>query len=168
MEDTWYFSRDLLLPLPLQNLPGFDELYDRMLPKLNYTWRDGNVYSISWHSGPRAMFYNGARVREVGLDPENPPETYSEFLTWAEALTDDSHWFISLWSQEDWWRWEFQAYAFFIAANGTDQLVNKDGTAAIFNLPKPIIQSSLVSRLRSQPIPQIPPNHSSDNRRQSI
>ena len=147
MEDTWYFSRDLLLPL--QNLPGFDELYDRMLPKLNYTWRDGNVYSISWYSGPRVMFYNGARVREVGLDPENPPETYSEFLEWAEALTDDSHWFISLWSQEEWWRWQFQAYAFFIAANGTNQLVNKDGTEAIFNTPEALQAYQLLDTIFS-------------------
>ena len=105
MEDTWYFSRDLLLPL--QDLPGFDEVMDKMNPNLNYVWKDGNVYSISWYSGRGVMFYNGQRVREAGLDPENPPETYSEFLEWAEALTDDSHWFINLWSQEEWWRWQF-------------------------------------------------------------
>ena len=117
MEDTWYFSRDLLLPL--QDLPGFDEVMDKMNPKLNYVWKDGNVYSISWYSGPRVMFYNGQRVREAGLDPENPPETYSEFLEWAEALTDDSHWFINLWSQEEWWRWQFMGYPFYIGATGT-------------------------------------------------
>jgi len=145
MEDTWYFSRDLLLPL--QDLPGFQEVMDKMNPKLNYTWKDGNVYSISWYSGPRVMFYNGQRVREAGLNPENPPETYSQFLEWAEALTDETHWFTNLWTQEEWWRWQFQAYAFYIAANGTNQLVSEDGTKAIFNTPEALQSYQLIHTL---------------------
>ncbi len=145
MEDTWYFSRDLLLPL--QDLPGFDEVMGKMNPKLNYTWKDGNVYSISWYSGPRVIFYNGQRVREAGLDPENPPETYSEFLTWAEALTDDTHWFINLWTQEEWWRWQFMGYPFYIAATGSNQLVSEDGTKAVFNTPQALQSYQLIDTL---------------------
>ena len=145
MEDTWYFSRDLLLPL--QDMPGFDEVMGKMNPKLNYTWKDGNVYSISWYSGPRVMFYNGQRVREAGLDPENPPETYSEFLTWAEALTDDTHWFTNMWSQEEWWRWQFMGYPFYIAATGSNQLVSEDGTKAIFNTPEALQSFQLIDEL---------------------
>jgi putative chitobiose transport system substrate-binding protein len=145
MEDTWYFSRDLLLPL--QDLPGFDEVMGKMNPKLNYTWKDGNVYSISWYSGPRVMFYNGQRVREAGLDPENPPETYSEFLEWAAALTDDTHWFTNLWTQEEWWRWQFMGYPFYIAATGTNQLVSEDGTKAVFNTPEALQSMQLIDQL---------------------
>ncbi len=145
MEDTWYFSRDLLLPL--QELPGFDEVMGKMNPQLNYTWKDGNVYSISWYSGPRVMFYNGQRVREAGLDPANPPETYSEFLTWAEALTDDTHWFTNLWTQEDWWRWQFMGYPFYIAAMGSNQLVSEDGTKAVFNTPEALQSFQLIDEL---------------------
>ncbi|MCE7982823.1 MAG: extracellular solute-binding protein [Caldilinea sp. CFX5] len=145
MEDTWYFSRDLLLPL--QDLPGFQEVMDKMNPKLNYTWKDGNVYSISWYSGPRVMFYNGQRVREAGLDPEKLPETYSQYLEWAKALTDDTHWFTNLWTQEEWWRWQFQAYAFYIAATGTNQLVSEDGAKAIFNTPEALQSYELIHTL---------------------
>lgn len=144
-EDTWYFSRDLLLPL--QDLPGFDEVMGKMNPNLNYTWKDGNVYSISWYSGPRVMLYNGQRVREAGLDPENPPETYSEFLTWAEALSDDSHWFTNLWTYEDWWAWQFMGYPFYIAATGSNQLVSEDGTKAIFNTPEALQSFELIDTL---------------------
>jgi putative chitobiose transport system substrate-binding protein len=145
MEDTWYFSRDLLLPL--QDLPGFNEVMDKMNPQLNYTWKDGNVYSISWYSGPRVMFYNGQRVREAGLDPENPPQTYSEFLEWAEALTDDTHWFTNMWTQEEWWRWQFMGYPFYIAATGSNQLVSEDGTKAIFNTPEALQSFELIDKL---------------------
>ena len=95
---------------------------DQMNPKLNYVWKDGNVYSISWYSGTAVMFYNGQRVREAGLDPENPPETYSEFLEWAEALTDDTHWFSNLSSQEEWWRWQFQPIRSTLRETGTNQM----------------------------------------------
>ena len=93
------------------------------------------------------MFYNGQRVREAGLDPENPPETYSEFLEWAEALTDDTHWFTNLSPQEEWWRWQFTRYPFYIAATGTNQLVSEDGTKAIFNTPEALQAYELIDTL---------------------
>src|SRR5688500_9829914 len=46
------------------------------------------------------------RVREAGLDPENPAETHREFLTPAKVLLDDLHWFINLWTYEDCWAWQ--------------------------------------------------------------
>jgi ABC-type glycerol-3-phosphate transport system substrate-binding protein len=131
MEDTWYFSRDLLLPL--EDLPGFSEVWERMNPKLNYTWKDGHVYSISWYSGPMMIFYNGQRVRAAGLNPEQLPETHSQFLEWAEALSGDGNWFINLSPAEEWWRWQFTAYPFYIAATGSNQLVSEDGKNAVFN-----------------------------------
>ncbi len=148
MEDTWYLTRDLLLPL--EDLPGFDEVMGRMNPNLNYEWNDGHVYSISWYAGPRVMFYNGQRVREAGLDPENPPQTYSEFLAWAEALSDDTHWFINLSPGEEWWRWQFTAYPFYIAATGTNQLVSDDGTTATFNMPAAMQVYELIGTLFSE------------------
>jgi ABC-type glycerol-3-phosphate transport system substrate-binding protein len=147
-EDTWYFTRDLLLPL--ENMPGFDEVWSRMNPNLNYTWKDGHVYSISWYAGPMLMFYNGQRVREAGLDPENPPETYSEFLAWAEALTDENHWFTNLSAGEEWWQWQFNAYPFYIAATGSNQLVSEDGAQAVFNTPAAVQSYELIETLFSE------------------
>lgn len=132
-EDTWYITRDLLVPL--QDLPGFDEVMGRMNPNLNYTWKDGNVYAISWYSGPRVLFYNKQRVEEAGLDSANPPQTYSEYLAWAEALSQDGRYFISHPVAEEWWRWEFIVYPFYIAANGSNQLHSEDGLSATFNNP---------------------------------
>ena len=60
-EDTWYIRHDLLQPL--DELPGFQEVWDRLEPRANYTWRDGHVYSLSWYTDPMAMFYNQAARR---------------------------------------------------------------------------------------------------------
>jgi ABC-type glycerol-3-phosphate transport system substrate-binding protein len=145
MEDTWYLTRNLLLPL--EDLPGFQEVWERMDPDLNYTWKDGHVYSISWYAGPRVMFYNGQRVREAGLDADNPPQTYSEFLAWAEALSGDGKWFINLSPLEEWWRWQFTGYPFYIAATGSNQMTNPEGTQAIFNSPEALQSFQLIDTL---------------------
>ena len=100
-EDTWYIRHDLLQPL--EELPGFQEVWDQTRPPRTTTpGRDGHVYSLSWYTDPMAMYYNKQLVVDAGLDPENPPATYSEYLEWAAALTKDTNgdgqpdqWFIS-------------------------------------------------------------------------
>ncbi len=154
-EDTWYIRHDLLQPL--NDLPGFQEVWDRLEPSANYTWSDGNVYSLSWYSNPIAMFYNRALVEEAGLDPENPPVTYSEYLEWAAALTKDTNgdgqpdqWFITLPIGEEWWQYEFVHYPFYISATGSNQLVAEDGASAVFNTPAALQSYELVNELFRQ------------------
>lgn len=60
----------------------------RMDPDLNYTWVDGNTYSISWYTSPNVMFYNKKMMEEIKWDPANPPRTYSEYYDFAQKVTD--------------------------------------------------------------------------------
>jgi len=154
-EDTWYIRHDLLQPL--DELPGFQEVWDRLEPRANYTWSDGHVYSLSWYSNPMAMFYNRALVVAAGLDPEHPPVTYSEYLEWAAALTKDTNgdgqpdqWFISLDVAEEWWNYEFVHYPYYIAATGSNALVDSDGTMAVFNSPAGLASYEMVNELFRQ------------------
>jgi ABC-type glycerol-3-phosphate transport system substrate-binding protein len=148
-EDTWYIRHDLLQPL--DELPGFQEVWDRLEPRANYTWSDGHVYSLSWYTDPMAMYYNRQLVVDAGLDPENPPVTYSEYLEWAAALTKDpDQWFISLPIGEEWWNYEFVHYPFYIAATGSNQLIETDGTKATFNSPAALQSYELVNELYRQ------------------
>jgi ABC-type glycerol-3-phosphate transport system substrate-binding protein len=154
-EDTWYIRHELLQPL--DELPGFQEVWDRLEPAANYTWADGHVYSLSWYTDPMAMYYNRALVEEAGLDPENPPITYSEYLEWAAALTKDTNgdgqpdqWFITLPIGEEWWNYEFVHYPYYIAATGGNQLVSDDGTTAVFNSPASLQSYELVNELFRQ------------------
>ncbi len=144
-EDTYYITHDLLLPL--EDLPGFKEVWDRMNPNLNYTWRDGHVYAISWYDDPIVIFYNKKVITEAGLDPTKPPETYSEFLSWAEAVAKIGKSFYSLTTGEEWWEWEFAMYPFYIAATGSNQLHSDDGTRAVFNTPEFVGVYDLVNTL---------------------
>ena len=151
-EDTWYIRHNLLQPL--DELPGFQELWDRLDPRDNYTWSDGHVYSLSWYTDPMALFYNKALVVEAGLDPEHPPVTYSEYLEWAKALTKDTNgdgqpdqWFTSLPIGEEWWNYEFVHYPYYIAATGSNQVISDDGKTAVFNTPQALASYELVNTL---------------------
>jgi len=46
------------------------------------------VYGLPIDSNTLALFYNKDMFREVGLDPEKPPTTWSELAEYAERLTD--------------------------------------------------------------------------------
>jgi multiple sugar transport system substrate-binding protein len=147
-EDTWYIRHNLLQPL--DELPGFQEVWDRLDPRANYTWTDGHVYSLSWYTDPMAMFYNRQLVEEAGLDPENPPLTYSEYLEWAAALTKPDQWFIHLPINEEWWGYEFIHYPYFVTATGSNQVIADDGVTAVFNTPAGLASYELVNELFQQ------------------
>jgi multiple sugar transport system substrate-binding protein len=144
-EDTWYIRHDLLQPL--DELPGFQELWERLDERDNYTWSDGHVYSLSWYTDPMAMYYNKALVVDAGLDPEHPPTTYTEYLEWAAALTKDNQWFITLPIGEEWWNYEFVHYPYYVAATGSNEVIAKDGKTAVFNTPQGLASYELVDEL---------------------
>lgn len=57
------------------------------------TMQDGQIYAIpAMLSVPNTLvFYNKQLFRDAGLDPENPPKTYSEFREAARAITEASN-----------------------------------------------------------------------------
>ncbi|WBL14551.1 ABC transporter substrate-binding protein [Sutcliffiella sp. NC1] len=57
---------------------------------LGYYQLDGELYSMPFNTSNAIMFYNKDMFAEVGLDPENPPATFSEVKAAAEKLTKKS------------------------------------------------------------------------------
>jgi len=133
IEDTWYFTNGLLYPL--NNFPDFRQFMARFNPDLNYTWKDGNTYSISWYTTHYVMVYNKRIMEEIGWDPAKPPQTYSEYYDFARRVTRPGRYALWPWIGEEWWRWQGTVYPFYIAATGSNQLVNTNGKTAMFNNP---------------------------------
>ncbi len=50
--------------------------------------KDGGYYGVPWTWGAVGLFYNKALFAEAGLDPENPPATWEEFLGAVQVLKD--------------------------------------------------------------------------------
>lgn len=55
---------------------------------LSYYELDNKLYSMPFNSSNAVMFYNKDLFEEVGLDPENPPTTFSEVKEAAKKITD--------------------------------------------------------------------------------
>lgn len=54
---------------------------------LGYYQVDGQLYSMPFNTSNAIMFYNKEMFREAGLNPDQPPRTFSEVKEAAEALT---------------------------------------------------------------------------------
>jgi sn-glycerol 3-phosphate transport system substrate-binding protein len=57
---------------------------------LSYYQIEGKLYSLPFNASNAVLFYNKDMFKAAGLDPENPPKTYSEVREAAKALTDSS------------------------------------------------------------------------------
>lgn len=58
---------------------------------LSYYTIDDQLYSMPFNTSNAVMFYNKDKFEEAGLDPENPPRTFSEVKEAAEKLSGDGN-----------------------------------------------------------------------------
>jgi multiple sugar transport system substrate-binding protein len=62
---------------------------DQFLPgPWNSTQWDGKTYGIPLGSNTVVLWINSDLATAAGLDPSNPPKTWDDFATWAEAMTN--------------------------------------------------------------------------------
>jgi len=69
---------------------------------LNLYGQDGAYYGVPWTWGAVGLFYNRALFEEAGLDPDNPPETWEEFLAAVQTFKDAGITPIALGEGEKW------------------------------------------------------------------
>ena len=80
MDLTPLIKRDLKQPDGVRP----EEYYQPCWAEANYK---GKVYAIPNSTDDRILFYNKTMFREAGLDPNKPPATWSELLSYAVKLT---------------------------------------------------------------------------------
>ncbi|GIN86156.1 ABC transporter substrate-binding protein [Heyndrickxia sporothermodurans] len=101
-----------------------------------YTFND-KIYSMPFSTSNAIMFYNKDAFAEVGLDPENPPHTFSEIKSAAQKLV------VKNGSKTDRYGFSFMIYGWLfeqLMANQGALMVNNDNgrtgkapTEAVFN-----------------------------------
>lgn len=74
---------------PIQTFIDKDKYDINQLEKniLNYYTVDNKLYSMPFNSSTPVLLYNKDAFKEAGLDPENPPQTFSEIQDAAAKLT---------------------------------------------------------------------------------
>lgn len=73
-------------PLPQEHIPH-EWIEEYFVPMVQSVKLDGEYYGLPTAVRSLALFYNKDMFREAGLDPERPPETWDEFVEYAQALT---------------------------------------------------------------------------------
>lgn len=91
-------------------------LVRNIAPELEGEWKDsfsaqaalelfgqnGEYYGVPWNWGAVGFFYNKALFEQAGLDPENPPATWDDFLAAIQTLKDAGITPLALGEQEKW------------------------------------------------------------------
>jgi len=91
-------------------------LMRNIAPELEGEWKDsfsaqaalelfgqnGEYYGVPWTWGAVGLFYNKALFEQAGLDPENPPATWADFLVAVQTLKDAGITPLGLGEAETW------------------------------------------------------------------
>jgi multiple sugar transport system substrate-binding protein len=85
-----FMEQDYLLDLgPFIDEEGGEEFTGQWYPEtVEMTQRDGTQYALPGDYMPMVMTYNTQLLEAAGLDTENLPATWDEWLTYAQQLTD--------------------------------------------------------------------------------
>ncbi|WP_041607908.1 extracellular solute-binding protein [Halobacteroides halobius] len=116
----------------------FDRISDRYITR-NYN----GLYYVPWNVTTQLMIYNKELFREAGLDPEDPPETFAEFLKAAKKINnlpnrkDGSEIYGTVFWNEalSWggWYWTMLTQIYYNMNDGQYQLFNNYGTDIVFD-----------------------------------
>lgn len=126
----------------LDQYPRFNLLRQRIDPlfmKENF----GRHYYIPWHATTQMMIYNKELFIEAGLNPDQPPVTWDEFLFAAEKISQlpsrpngNTVYGTVFWNDAlSWgsWYWNMLSQIYYNFNNGQYQLLNRYGTHPVFD-----------------------------------
>jgi len=86
---TKFFAREGAYE-PITNWASEEDMQDFIPALLDDSTYEGQVYALPVNRSTQGLFYNKDLFREVGLDPEKPPESWEELREYAATLTDPS------------------------------------------------------------------------------
>jgi len=126
----------------LDALPGVEDLFARLEPAaLQQIY--GHSYYVPIGADVTLMIYNKALFEEAGLDPEQPPATWDDFLAAAAAIDQlpardngDDVYGTLFWNEAlQWggWYWNMLQPIYLNANQGVCQLLNKLATDIVFD-----------------------------------
>jgi multiple sugar transport system substrate-binding protein len=131
--------------VPLDDMPGAQELFDRLEPA-TVEQIYGHHYYVPIGADVTMMLYNKELFEEAGLDPEDPPATWDEFLAAAEAISalpardnGSPTYGAVFWNDAlAWggWYWNMLQPMYLNANQAQCQLLNRLGNDIVFDRPE--------------------------------
>ena len=100
---------------------------------------EGKIWSIPFQRSTPLFFWNKALFKKAGLDPNRPPQTWTEVLEYAQKLTvRDARGNVTQWGLElpRWDHWAFQSFVL----QNEGRFENEAGTEVYFN-SAPVVEA---------------------------
>jgi len=129
----------------LDSIEGYADIKSRIMPNL-IDESLGKLYYFPYEAITTLMIYNKDLFIEAGLDPNKPPETWDDFLSYAEKIFNlpERSWGASVFGATTWtealnwgsWYWNMLAPVYANFNNGNADLFNDFGTDIIFDKPE--------------------------------
>ena len=119
---------------------------------------DGVIWSLPYQRSTPVLYYNKDAFREVGLDPESPPETWDELVEYAKALTtrDDSgrvtRWGVVI-PTEDRSTWLLEG----LVMQQGGSLYDPDGGGRVITINTPEVQAAMEFKADLARVHQVSP-----------
>lgn len=133
--------------IPVSSVANEEQLAsldDIIQPVLNYYTLGEDVWSLPWNSSSPILYYNKDLFEAAGLDPDSPPQTYSEVMAACEQLMSSEAvelqgcigWPMHSWMVEQWMSEQNALLADNDngrAARATDVYLDSDAMKTIFS-----------------------------------
>lgn len=134
-----YAKTESIIPLnQFEDFKELEEKIDEKFLKKNF----GENYYIPWNATTTVLLYNKELFKEAGLDPNKPPQTWKEYLEYAEKINnlpnrqDGSKVYGNVfWNEmlsQGGWYWSMLAPIYYSGNNGEEGILNKYGTDIAF------------------------------------
>lgn len=147
--------------VPLDNLAAKDsqtpeQFLSPFWPELRPSaMGDGHLYDVPFQLATPLLYYNVDAFKEVGLDPDRPPATWTEWVAAAKKLVKKSDGSVSRWGvmmplSADWCGWMVSALAmsngaeFYNARYGGSVYYSEPGTVGAVRLLDSFVHRSMV------------------------
>lgn len=127
-----YAQSDLIVPLD-------DTLQDRadfVKRALDYVTWNGKLWGIPYRIETHGVIYNKDHFKEAGLDPENPPKTWTEMAAAAKVLTRSGRSGFGITGGGEVGNTIFRSLPFIWMAGG--DLISADMKTALVNKPEAV------------------------------
>lgn len=123
-----------------KQIDGYEEVFDKISEEFIVENFNG-LYYVPWSATTQMMIYNKDLFREAGLDPNDPPTTFEEYLVVAQkisALPDRENgskvYGSVMWNDAlSWggWYWTMISQIYYNFNDGQFQLFNEYGTDVV-------------------------------------
>ncbi len=133
-----YAKMDLLVDY--KTIEGHEDIFNRVGSEFVVENYNG-LYYVPWNATTQMMIYNKQLFEEAGLDPENPPKTFEEYLEASKKISelpdreDGSKVYGSvMWNDAlSWggWYWTMMSQIYYNFNDGQYQLFNEYGTDVV-------------------------------------